>query len=141
MKSILADAGPFIALFDRDDAYHSPVVSFLRQFRGNLVTTWPVITETSHMLGFNVNVQNDFLEWLTRGAVSIVNLGNEHLRRIIELSKKYSDVPMDLADSSLIVVAELTGIRDIISIDSDYRIYKTGSGKKLNNVLADFMER
>lgn len=141
MKSILVDAGPFIALFDRDDAYHGPVVAFLRQYRGSLVTTWPVITETSHMLGFNVNVQINFLEWLTRGAVSIVNLGNEHLQKIIELSKKYSDVPMDLADSSLIVVAELTGIRDIISIDSDYRIYKTGSGRKLNNVLAGFMER
>jgi len=141
VKSILVDAGPLIALFDRDDAYHGPVVSFLKQFRGSLVTTWPVITETSHMLSFNVNVQIDFLEWLKKGAVAIVNMGNEHLERIIELSKKYSDVPMDLADSSLMVVAELTGIRDIISIDSDYRIYKTGSGKKLNNVLTEYIEK
>ena len=139
MKNILVDAGPFIALFDHDDKYHDAVVAFLKQFKGALLTTWPVITEVTHLLSFNINVQIDFLEWLQREAVSIINLEHEHLDRIIQLSKKYSDVPMDLADSSLIVIAELTGIHDIISIDSDYQIYKTKTRKVLNNVLLDFI--
>ena len=100
MKNILVDAGPLIALFDKDDKYHNPVIKFLKQFKGNLVTTWPVITEVTHLLSFNINVQIDFLEWLKREAITIINLENTHLDRIIELSKKYSDVPMDLADSS-----------------------------------------
>lgn len=101
MKNILVDAGPLIALFDKDDKYHIPVVSFLKQFKGRLITTWPVITEVTHLLSFNINVQIDFLEWLKREAITIINLENNHLERIIQLSKKYSDVPMDLADSSL----------------------------------------
>jgi hypothetical protein len=79
------------------------------------------------------------LEWLRREAITIVNLDNEHLDRIIQLSKKYSDIPMDLADSSLIVIAELTGINDIISIDADYYIYRTKSKKALNNLLLSFI--
>lgn len=139
MKNILVDAGPLIALFDQDDKYHNSVIKFLKQFNGNLITTWPVITEVSHLLSFNIKVQIDFLEWLRREAITIVNLDNEHLDRIIQLSKKYSDIPMDLADSSLIVIAELTGINDIISIDADYYIYRTKSKKALNNLLLSFI--
>ncbi len=72
--------------------------------------------------------------------MTIVNLENEHLDRIIQLSKKYSDIPMDLADSSLIVVAELTGINDIISIDADYYIYRTKRKKVLNNLLLNHIK-
>jgi len=140
VKNTLVDAGPLIALFDQDDKYHNSVIKFLKQFNGNLLTTWPVITEVAHLLSFNINVQIDFLEWLKREAVTIINLENEHLDRIIQLSKKYSDVPMDLADSSLIIIAELTGINDIISIDADYYIYRTKSKKYLNNLLLNFIK-
>ena len=140
MKNIIIDAGPLIALFDKDDKYHNSVIKFLKTFDGQLITSWPVITEVTHLLSFNVNVQIDFLEWLKREAVTIVNLENIHLERIIQLSKKYSDVPMDLADSSLIVIAELTNITDIITIDSDYYIYKTKNKKSLNNILLPFLK-
>ena len=140
MKNIIVDAGPLIALFDKDDKYHTSVINFLKQFNGNLITTWPVITEVSHLLSFNVNVQIDFLEWLKREAVKIINLEFEHLDRIIQLSKKYSDVPMDLADSSLIVIAELTGINDIISIDNDYYVYRTKNKKAFNNLLLSYIK-
>ncbi len=140
MKNIIVDAGPLIALFDKDDRYHSSVIKFLKTFDGQLITSWPVITEVTHLLSFDVNVQIDFLEWLKREAVAIVNLENIHLERIIQLSKKYSDVPMDLADSSLIVIAELTNITDIITIDSDYYIYKTKNKKSLNNILLPFLK-
>ena len=140
MKNIIVDAGPLIALFDKDDKYHNSVLKFLKTFDGQLITSWPVITEVTHLLSFNVNVQIDFLEWLKREAVTIVNLENIHLERIIQLSKKYSDVPMDLADSSLIVIAELKNITDIITIDSDNYIYKTKNKKLLNNLLLPFLK-
>jgi len=140
VKNIIVDAGPLIALFDKDDKYHNSVIKFLKTFDGQLITSWPVITEVTHLLSFNVNVQIDFLEWLKRKAVTIVNLENIHLERIIQLSKKYSDVPMDLADSSLIVIAELTNITEIITIDSDYYIYKTKNKKSLNNILLPFLK-
>jgi len=139
VKSILIDAGPLIALFDKDDAYHESVKSFLAQYKGELITTWPVITETSHMLGFNIQVQIDFMTWLYRDSVQIINLGSEHLKRLIELFKKYSDVPIDLADGSLLVVSEMTGIRDIMTIDSDYFVYRLKDKRRLNNLLGPYL--
>ncbi len=139
MKNILIDAGPLIALFDKDDSYHNSVITFLKNFEGNLITCWPVITEVTHLLSFNVNVQINFLEWLKRDAIKIINLKYEHLDRIIELTKKYSNVPMDLADSSLMIISELTDIKEIATIDSDYYIYRTKSKKALKNVLDKFL--
>lgn len=139
MKNTLIDAGPLIALFDKDDAYHRIVVSFMKEYEGQLISSWPVITEVCHLLSFNIAVQIDFLEWIQRGAIQLANIDSIHLQRIIELSRKYANVPMDLADSSLLVLSELLQIHNIITIDSDYYIYRTKNKKMLKNLLQDFL--
>lgn len=140
MKSTLIDAGPLIALFHRGEEHHDSVVKFLEGFKGNLATTWPVIAEASYMLRSNTNAQIDFFEWLRREAIQIIVLNENHLDRIIELLKKYSDMPMDLADASLMVVAEILSLDNVISLDSDYYVYKTKSKKALKNLLSDFIK-
>lgn len=135
MESTLIDAGPIIALFDKDDKYHGAVLRFLSEYQGNLITTWPVLTEVSHMLDFNVQVQIDFLKWISRGAIRLFDLHQEHLKRIIVLSEKYADIPMDLADSTLVIASEDTGIRRIVTVDSDYYIYRTKNGLDFQNIL------
>ncbi|MBA7606489.1 hypothetical protein ES703_13638 [subsurface metagenome] len=135
MRNTLIDAGPIIALFDRDDKNHEAVESFLSKFKGHLITTWPVITETSHMLSFNTNVQINFLTWIKRKAVTIFPLTGDHIERLIELVKKYADLPMDLADGSLIVVSEILNTTNILTIDADYYIYRTKDRKSFKNLL------
>jgi predicted nucleic acid-binding protein len=131
----LIDSGPLIALFDRGDKYHKQVLSFLESFEGELVTTWAVITEVSHMLDFNLNVQIDFLTWIELGAIRVYEIQQNDLKEIIPMIKKYTNVPMDLADSSLMFVAQKENIKDIVSIDSDFDIYRTLKSGFLNNLL------
>lgn len=57
LNSILVDTGPLIALFDKDDKYHSSIKDFIREGKYKFITTTAVITEVTHMLDFNVNVQ------------------------------------------------------------------------------------
>jgi len=135
MKSTLIDAGPLIALFNRNDKYHLKIKEFIKNYSDKLITTWPVITEVSHMLDFNIQTQIDFLTWIQLGAVEVQEIDNQDLTRIIELSKKYSDVPMDLADASLVVLSERLNIKEIITIDSDYYIYRTINKEMINNVF------
>lgn len=97
MQNTLIDAGPIIALFDRDDKNHEAIKSFLLKFKGHFITTWPIITEASHMLSFNKNVKMDFLTWIIRRAITIFPLALDHMERLIELAKKYADLPIDLA--------------------------------------------
>ena len=135
MKNIIVDSGPLIALFDRDDKYHNKVVNFLKTYDGNLLTTWAVITEVSHMLAFNLKVQISFLKWIELGGVKLIDLDQKDLRKLIKYMEKYLDIPMDLADGSLMIVAENHHIKEILSIDSDYDIYRTLKKKSLTNVL------
>ncbi|MDR2999707.1 MAG: hypothetical protein LBU89_00465 [Fibromonadaceae bacterium] len=76
-----------------------------------LVTTTAVITETSHMLDFNVQTQINFLKWIGDKGVIIHEVQQKDIQRIVELSTKYSDIPMDFADATLVVAAEQTRIR------------------------------
>ena len=140
MTNSLIDAGPLIALFDKDDTYNKPVIDFLKQYSGRLFTTWPVITEVSHMLNFNINVQTDFLKWLNKRILSIIDINNNGLLRIIELISKYSNVPMDLADGSLLWLSEQYKIKNIVTIDSDYYIYRTKNKEMLENLLEPFIK-
>lgn len=135
MKNILIDAGPLIALFDRSDKYHLKAISFLKSLERGLITTWPVITETSHMLSFSTKAQANFLEWIERGGLKIYEMEHDHISRLSELTKKYDDVPMDLADASLIVVSEVKGIHQIASIESDFYIYRDVRNKYLENIF------
>jgi predicted nucleic acid-binding protein len=133
---VLIDAGPLIALFDADDRYHKHAVGFLKQSSAELNTTWPVVTETCHMLDFSRDAQIGFLEWVHRDGLRIHELHAGSLARIIELTRKYHDRPMDLADASLVVASEALGILDVISIDSDFNIYRRGDGRAIRNLFA-----
>ncbi len=135
MKSTLIDAGPLIALFNKNDKYHKQIKEYMKNYTGTLITTWPVLTEVSHMLDFNIQTQIDFLTWVQLGAVNIENIDNSDILRIIELSKKYSNVPMDLADASLVVLSENLNIKEIITIDSDYYIYRTIDKEMIENIF------
>jgi predicted nucleic acid-binding protein len=135
MKRILIDAGQLIALFDRSDQYHLKAITFLKSLERGLLTTWPVITETSHMLSFNTKAQANFLEWIERGGLKIYEMDHDHIGRLSELTKKYDDVPLDLADASLILVSEVKGIHQIVSIDSDFYIYREIRNRYLENIF------
>jgi predicted nucleic acid-binding protein len=135
MRSTLVDAAPLIALFDKNDAHHDRAVRFLKSRGGILLSTWPVITEVCHMLDFSIKSQISFLTWIHRGGIEIFDLRFEHIARIIELSEKYKDVPMDLADATLIVASEARDVNEIATIDSDFYVYRTIRNRFLKNVF------
>jgi uncharacterized protein len=135
MQNILIDAGPLIALFSKRDKYHKRAVQFVKENKLIYWTTWPVITEACHILDFSVHAQLNLLEWCNRGGLLLVELNQSHVKRLIELSSKYSDVSMDLADASMIVASELKGINEIATIDIDFYIYRDIRKNYLTNVF------
>lgn len=135
VRKIIADSGPLIALFDASDRGHPRASRFLKSFKGGLVSTWPVLTEVSHMLGFSVDRQIDFLEWVRRGAIDVVDLPKNGIDVAIRLTRTYRNVPMDLADASLLVLAIDSGLREIFTFDSDFDVYRLPDRSHLTNVL------
>lgn len=135
MRNIVVDAGPMIAMFDRDDVHHAQAGEFLRRTgECRLITTSVVIGEVAAMLS---DVQPNlfrFLEWLL-AVVEIDDALREDLPRIVEIMRKYGDLPADLADVSLVVLCERRGVNIIASIDSDFEVYRLPKSKKFENVF------
>jgi len=137
LTEILIDAGPIIALFDKDDSYHVKILNFIKDKGFRFVTTTAVVTEVSHMLDFNVNVQIQFLEWIENDGIRLYEIKQKDIIEIIELTKKYKDRPMDFADATLVIAAKRTGIKKIISIDSDFDIYRLPGKELIENIFKE----
>jgi predicted nucleic acid-binding protein len=135
INPILIDAGPLIALFDSSDNFHAKVFHLLKKNQFRFISTLVVFTEVSHMLDFNCKAQQDFYEWAMLKGVFLSDINQNDLPRIVSLTKKYSDLPMDFADASLVVAAEKTGIRKIISLDKDFDVYRLPGKEKINNIF------
>jgi len=137
LNEILIDAGPIIALFDKDDAYHEKILQFIMGKEYRFITTTAVVTEVSHMLDFNINVQIQFLEWIEKEGIKLHETKQKDIAEIIEMTKKYKDRPMDFADATLVIAAKRTGIKKIISIDSDFDIYRLPGKELIENVFRE----
>ena len=131
---ILIDAGPLIALFHAGDNHHRKIRDFLKKYQYNFISTIAVFTEVSHFLSVNVNAQRDFYEWVMYKGIIISDINQHDIPRIIELTDKYADLPIDFADATLIITAEKTGIREIISLDKDFDIYRLPGKERIHNV-------
>jgi len=130
----LIDAGPLIALFDSSEKHHAAVKAFLKTNLYQYVSTLAVFAEVSHMLDFNQRAQHDFYEWVIYKGVIISDITQHDMPRLLELTDKYADLPMDFADATLVITAEKTGIREIISLDKDFDIYRLPGREHIHNI-------
>jgi hypothetical protein len=64
------------------------------------------------------------LKWFFGGAVGCIELSDADAVRVIALHEKYADRPMDFADATLIAIAERLDIREVLTLDSDFRFYR-----------------
>lgn len=77
----------------------------------------------------------DFLRWVQRGAVEIDRPEPASLDHVLAISERFADLPFDLADAAVTDAAARLGIRAVVTVDSDFDVYRDRSGKALTNVL------
>jgi len=123
---ILTDAGPLVALLDEGEASHSRCVAALAQISLPLVTTWPALTEAMYLLGVAGGWRSQEALWrlIKRGDLQVLEVSPEARGRMPTLMQKYSDLPMDLADASLVALAEEQRLGRIFTLDGDFRVYR-----------------
>lgn len=135
---IIADTGFWLALANKRDRHHTAACEALAALREPLITTWPVVTETCHLLltRLSSTASQAFVASGARGAYEIFALERNHLDRVAELMEQYRDLPMDLADASLVLLAEEIGSGRILSTDArDFKTYRWKSRKPFRNLL------
>ncbi len=114
----LTDAGPLVALLDRDEPDHAKCTEQLQSLSAPMLTTWPAFTEAMYLVGDGLGTRRP------RAGPSPHRTGGPMVNRMERLMAKYRDVPMDLADASLVAVAEERRLVQIFTLDRDFRIYR-----------------
>jgi predicted nucleic acid-binding protein len=123
---MLVDAGPLIAIIDQGEPDHRRCVEALARIAAPLVTTWAAFAEAMYLLGGAGGwiAQEALWRLVLRGDLEIASPAADQLRRARDLMERYRNVPMDLADATLVVLAEVRDERRIFTLDSDFRIYR-----------------
>ena len=114
---VILDTGPWVSSIDKGDGKHKKCVSFIKQFSGQFLSTYPVLTEVLYLLNDDIRSQQACFHWIRCGAVRLVPIEIDMLDRIEKLMVKYRDTPMDFADASLVAMAEALGINQIFTLD------------------------
>jgi predicted nucleic acid-binding protein len=124
-EELLLDTGAFVALVNPDEKQHAACVSVLANWRGSIVTTEAVLTETLSLVGTRPGYQQICLEFFLRGAFVLFPVTITSLERVAILLKKYRDVPMDFADATLVALGEQLETNLIFTLDRrDFSIYR-----------------
>ena len=72
----------------------------------------------------------------SQGLFTVFDLEPHHGARIEQLMEQYRDLPMDLADASLVVLAEYLGHGRIFSVDQrDFYTYRWKNTHPFQNLL------
>jgi hypothetical protein len=135
MDKILVDTGIFIALFNKIDKYHDKAISFIRDQNMLPFTTEAVITEVVFIFHSRVDVQYDFLRLMCESNIEVITFSGSDYLSIAELMKKYSDLPMDYADATVVRACEIVDSRLVATVDSDFTIYKFKGQTPFTNVI------
>lgn len=134
MQNALVDNGALVALFNRSDSHHAAARAAFAAFRGNLLTTWPVLTEVCHLLPGHLVPR--FVRWCNDGGIVLFELPHSALGDIASLMESYADRPMDLADASLVWLSGRVGVVEVFTTDAaDFETYRSPAGKAYVNLL------
>ena len=131
MRGVLVDAGPLVALINRDDDAHDTCVEASRAIHDPLITVWPALTEAMYLLGRSWSAQKDLWSRLEGGTLTLAPLDEVDVSPMRELMEKYRDLPMDLADAALVRVAERENLTRIFTLDRrHFSIYRPGRRRR-----------
>ena len=126
---ILCDAGVLLCLVDRTQPQHKAYRDAVMRLAPPLLTTWSCLTEVMYLAlhrgGWKM--QKQLGQLLLDKLLVTYEIQEGDYNRLFELMEKYQDRPMDLADASLVLAAEKTGARQILTLDSDFLFYRIGN--------------
>lgn len=122
----LVDAGPLVALGLVREVAHDLCVRTAATLSVPLVTTWPPFVEAMHIVGRQRGwvAQRGLWRLHQLGKLELAEASVTVTRRAAELMEKYADVPMDLADATLVALAEERHEKRIFTLDSDFHVYR-----------------
>ena len=124
MRKFLTDTGPVVALLDRRDRYHEWAKAQVAGIAPPLYTCEAVLSEACFLLQKTPGGPQNVLDLVRRGLLVVAFSIQNEASTLGSLLMRYSNVPMDLADACMVRLAELNPGSLLLTVDSDFEIYR-----------------
>jgi uncharacterized protein len=123
--AVAVDTGPLVAVVDRSDRDHDRCKQALFDIPQStqLLSVLPVLTEAFYLLSKTTAGHDTLFELLRTLHIELIDI-HDAFKRIRELMNKYHDLPMDFADACLVAGTELHNVTTIMTLDSDFQLYR-----------------
>jgi predicted nucleic acid-binding protein len=136
-KGVLIDAGPLVAILSKRDQYHGACVAAAKSLRGPFYTSWPAITEAAYLLKTRAEKVETLLARIRTGRLRLLPLVASDVDGIGRILMQYADQDFDLADVSLMYLAERESTETIFTVNRrHFSIFRKADGTALNLVPA-----
>jgi predicted nucleic acid-binding protein len=123
-NAVIVDTGPLVALINQRERHHAWAHQQFNSIGPPAFTCETVIAEAAYLLrGFSKGIDS-LMQLLERGHLTIPFRLADELPAVTRLLKRYATVPMSLADACLVRMAELHTTSPVLTLDSDFRIYR-----------------
>ena len=122
--AVLLDTGPLVAFLSAADAQHDWAQQRWRDIQPPMLSCEAVIAEAVFLLQRERKSPQPVLGLVERGVIRVEFSLTEELRAITALIERYRDVPMSLADASLVRMSELWADSRVFTLDDDFRFYR-----------------
>ena len=132
--TVVVDAGPLVALIDPDMREHEWVRDQAKALPKPLLTSEPVLTEAAFLLTRDGFDADELFALADAGIIAVGIEFNRERGALRSLMRKYRNVPMSLADATLVRLSELHRDAQVFTFDDDFRIYRR-HGHKVIPVL------
>jgi len=137
ITNVALDTGPLVAFLDRQDQYHNWARDQFKQIKPPLLSCEPVISEACFLIRSLPRAVDQIEHYLHEGVISLDFSLRQNVERPFALMRKYSQMPMALADACLVCMAEqIRGCR-VLTVDTDFRIYRLPSRRLIPVLMPD----
>jgi predicted nucleic acid-binding protein len=124
VKPVLLDTGVIVALLDRSEKNHTRCVRIVKDLTLPLATCEAVIAESCYLLRTVAGASEAILENVEKGVFQIPFSIYRSATFVRRITRKYRDHGIDFADACLIRLAEELDTGEILTLDSDFQIYR-----------------
>lgn len=135
MKSrVIVDTGPLVALINRADSAHAWVMQQMGGILPPLITCEAVLAEATYLTRQTPGARAALIEMVGENFLSIGMTIADHHSALLAMVRRYDNVPMSLADGCLVRLAELNPQSPMMTLDSDFTVYRK-NGRQVIELL------
>ncbi|MEA5579437.1 type II toxin-antitoxin system VapC family toxin [Anabaena sp. UHCC 0451] len=137
-KGIIIDTGVLVAFLMSRDKFHDWAVNSLTNIEYPLLTCEAVLTEVCFLLQRVHSGRDKALELVRQGYIDISFCLDQEIEAVEMLMQRYESVPMSLADACLVRMSEIYTNSAILTLDSDFIIYRKHRNQIIPVIMPDF---